>query len=209
MNWINQIAFYQNVKNETPNRALAKLFAENNNAEGIKEMANYLYDKNKSVASDCLAVMYEAAYINPELLANYANTFVDLLKSKNNRMVWGAMIALATISKFKPEEIFSEIELVLETMRKGTLITEVWGIKLLASLSTIEKKYKEKLLPILFDYLEKCRPIDFASRVEVIAPSIQIKEEKEIFDRIIEIKTPDLSEAQKTKLKAVLRMIDK
>lgn len=204
MNWIEQISFYQNVRGEEPNRKLAKEFAENNNASGISEMAEHLYDKNKSVASDCIAVMYETAYINPKLLVGYVDTFLELLKSKNNRMVWGAMIALATIAELTPDSIFNQIELVIKTIKNGTLITQVWGIKLLAKLSTIEIAYKNMLLPILLDYLEQCRPIDFASRVKVIAPAIKTQEEKEIFERIVEMKIPDLSDAQKKKLSKIL-----
>ncbi len=119
-------------------------------------------------------------------------------------MVWGSMIGLATIAELKQDDLFQKIDLILQTMKKGTLITEVWGIKTLAKLSLDKPAYKEKLLPVLFDYLEKCRPIDFATRVDTVLPTITTPEEKEIFTRIIDMKAPELSDAQAKKLKTVL-----
>jgi len=209
MNWINKISFYRNIRNEEPNKELAAELAASDNTEGIKEISQYLYDKNKSVASDCLAVLYTIGYTKPVLIKDYTADFLKLLESKNNRMVWGSMIALSTIAEVKPGEIFKSIDLIIETMKKGTLITEVWGIKALVNLSLQNKGYKEELLSLLFDYLEKCRPIDFAKRVETILPIIANSEENEIISRIIELKTQELTDAQKKKLKAVINKHNK
>jgi len=204
MKWISKIAFYRNIRNETPNKELAKELADTDNIKGIKEISEYLFDKNKSVSSDSLSVLYTIGYSKPELIQEYIDDFLKLLESKNNRMVWGSMIALSTIAYLKADFIFKRIELILETMRKGTLITEVWGIKILVSLSLKNREYKSKLLPVLFDYLEKCRPIDFATRVETIIPALESSYEREIFDNIIQMKSPELSNSQTKKLKTIL-----
>lgn len=207
MTYIHQISFYQNERGEGPNRALAEKLVKEKNTQGMEEMISYVNNKNKSIASDCLAVLYISSYSQPSLIADYVPTFLNLLKSKNNRMVWGSMIALANIAHLKTAELFKEIDFILSTIRTGTLITEVWGIKLLANLSQHEATYKAKLLPILFNYLEGCRPIDFASRVEVIAKTIHSDEEKEVVHRIIKLKSTELSPAQEKKLKTVLRKV--
>jgi hypothetical protein len=205
MNWISKIAWYRNIRSEIPNQELARELAETENADGIREISEYLNDKNSSVSSDCIKVLYEIGYLKPELIQDYVNTFLSLLESKNNRMVWGGMIALATIASLKADEIFKQIDLVLLTIKKGTLITEVWGIKTLVGVSMNCDQYKERLLPVLFEFLEKCRPIDFATRVETLLPVIVTTEEKEIFRRIIELKKDELSEAQRKKLLTILK----
>jgi len=205
MNWISKIAWYRNIRSEIPNQELARELAETENADGIKEISEYLNDKNSSVSSDCIKVLYEIGYLKPESIQHYVNTFLSLLESKNNRMVWGGMIALATIARLKADEIFKQIDLVLLTIKKGTLITEVWGIKTLVGVSMNCDQYKERLLPVLFEFLEKCRPIDFATRVETLLPVIVTTEEKEIFGRIIELKKDELSEAQRKKLLTILK----
>ncbi len=209
MSWINKISFHRNIRNEEPNKELAEELAATNNTEGIKEISQYLFDKNKSISSDCLAVLYTIGYSKPELIKDYLAGFVKLLESKNNRMVWGSMIALSTIAEIKSNEIFKNIDLILQTMKKGTLITEVWGIKTLVNLSLQNKAFKEQLLPVLFDYLEKCRPIDFAKRVDVILPILTNSDEREIVSRIIDLKTPELSEAQLKKLKTIMNRYSK
>lgn len=115
------------------------------------------------------------------------------------------MIALSTVAQFKPETLYKKIDLILKTIKEGTLITEVWGIQTLVNLSLCNTEYKGKLLPVLIDYLETCRPIDFAKRIETILPVIKSPEENEIVDNIITIKTPELSPAQHKKLKSVLK----
>ncbi len=209
MDWINKIAFHLNIRSEVPNQELAKELAETNNIEGIKEITEYLYDKNKSISSDCIKVLYEIGYIKPELITDYTDIFLQLLESKINRMIWGGMIALSTVAHLKADVIFKSIDFVLETIKKGSLITEVSGIKTLVGVSVKGKKYKEKLLPILFDYLEKCRPIDFATRVETILPVIADSDEQEVIENIIGIKNSDLSDAQKKKLQTVINKYNK
>lgn len=209
MSWINKIAFHKNIRNEEPNKELAEELASTNNTEGIKEISQYLFDKNKSISSDCLAVLYTIGYSKPELIKDYLGDFLILLESKNNRMIWGSMIALSTIAEIKSNEIFKSIDLIMQTIKKGTLITEVWGIKTLVNLSKQNKVFKEKLLPVLFDYLEKCRPIDFAKRVDVILPILKSPDEKEIIARIISLKTSELSEAQLKKLKTIMNKYSK
>ena len=203
MRWIDQIAFNQGRRDEVPNQQLAKDLAETKNKEGLNEISKYLWDKNPSIASDCLKVLYETGYINPGLVADYVDDYIKLLTSKNNRMVWGSMIALSTVAGLKADIIWENLDLIINVIRNGTLITEVSGIKVLTKAALANQKYKEKIINVLFEFLENCRPVDFASRVETISPLITSSEEKEIFAKIIELKKTELSEAQNKKLKTV------
>lgn len=202
--WISKIAWHVGIRNEIPNQELAKELANTENKEGIKEISEYLFDKNKSISSDCIKVLYEIGYIKPELIADYANIFLQLLKSKNNRMVWGAMIALSTIAHIETDILYNNINLIIETTKNGSVITQVAGINTFAGLAAANTKCKEELLPVLFDYLENSRPVDFAKRTETILPIIHSSEERELIERIIELKQPELSQAQQKKLKTVM-----
>jgi hypothetical protein len=48
--------------------------------------------------------------------------FLGLLKSKNNRMVWGAMIALAIVVDKKPKEIYAQLSTVTDAVDRGNLM---------------------------------------------------------------------------------------
>jgi hypothetical protein len=209
INWISKIAYYRNIRNEIPNEELARELAETNNTAGIKEISTYLFDKNSSISSDSLKVLYEIGYLKPELIQVYIDTFISLLDNKNNRMIWGGMIALSTIAHLKADDIFKKIDLVLLTMKKGSLITEVAGIKTLVKVAMKNERYKEKLLPVLFEYMEKARPIDFATRIETILPLIHSPEEKDLFERIIDLKSTELSKTQLKKLITIINRFNK
>jgi hypothetical protein len=109
MSVLDKIAFFQNRRDEVPNQQLAKELAQTENIAGIKEIAENLQNKNQNIQNDCLKVLYEIGYLKPDLITDYIQDFLTLLKSKNNRMVWGAMIALATIADKKPNEIYAKI----------------------------------------------------------------------------------------------------
>ena len=166
MAYIEKIAYNLGIRNEIPNQELAKELAESSNVEGFDEIASYLYDKNKSIASDALKVLYEAGYIKPELTNKYVDDYLKLLAGKNNRMVWGAMIALWNIAKIEHEKIYENIDLILRRTETGTVITHVTGIKVLTALSEVNREYYDHLYPILLNYLKTCRLVDFGKRVE-------------------------------------------
>ena len=166
MSVLNIIAYFQNRRDDVPNQELARELAETKNKKGIWEMAENLGHKNQSVQSDCLKVLYEIGYLAPELIADYVEDFLRLLKSENNRMVWGGMIALATIAEIKPREIWRNMDDVIAAIDHGTVITVVWGLKALARVASTNKRYRDKLFRILIQHLKTCIPRDVPTHAE-------------------------------------------
>jgi len=203
---LDRIAFFQNRRDEVPNKLLAKELAEKENKVGIKEIAENLRNKNQNVQSDCLKVLYEIGYLKPVLIADYTQNFLALLKSKNNRMVWGAMIALATIADKKPKEIYARLVDVTDAMDKGTLITVVWGTKVLAKVAAADKTYKKKIFPLLTSQLKKCLPRDVPMQAESILPAIDADNKQE-FLSIIDERKPEMTASQLSRLKKVTKSL--
>jgi len=201
---LDRIAFFQNRRDEVPNQLLAKELVEKENKVGIKEIAENLRNKNQNVQSDCLKVLYEIGYLKPVLIADYTQNFLALLKSKNNRMVWGAMIALATIADKKPKEIYARLVDVTDAMDKGTLITVVWGTKVLAKVAAADKTYKKKIFPLLTSQLKKCLPRDVPMQAESILPAIDADNKQE-FLSIIDERKPEMTASQLSRLKKVTK----
>jgi len=205
MTYIKEIAYYQEDRSEVPNQDLAKKLADGNNKEGLDEMASYLMDKNKSIASDCLKVLYEASYINPSLIVDYFDTFRTLLNSKNNRMVWGAMIAISSVATVAPEKVYEIRDLILSKIETGSVITNVHGVYAIIHLASFDAYYDE-LKDILFELQRKCRPVDFAKRAESISGVVRANELGEFID-LLEKRIPELSNAaQKRVLKVIKKM---
>jgi len=203
---LNKIAFYQNRCDEIPNQELAKELAETENKKGIKEIAMNLKHKDKSVQSDCLKVLYEIGYLKPELIADYVHEFLALLNSKNNRMVWGAMIALTTIADKKPNEIYTQLDALTTAINTGTLITTVWGTKALAKVAAADKTYKQKIFPHLMTQLRKCIPRDVPMHAESILPAVDADNKQE-FLNIIATRKPEMTPTQQARLKKTTKLL--
>ncbi len=190
-----------------PNKELARELAETENEDGIREIAQNLWHRNKSVQSDCLKVLYEIGYINPDLISGYADEFLKLLKSKNNRMVWGAMIGLATVAEKKPAEIWANINDVIKAVENGTLITVVWGIKTLARVASTDKQYSERIFPFLIDHLANSIPRDLLLHAESILPAVD-SENKKKFQAVLDSRKSELKPSQLARFKKLLRNLE-
>jgi hypothetical protein len=206
MSAIQKIAYFQNRRDEIPNQLLAKELAQTQDREGIREIAENLRNDNQNIQSDCLKVLYEIGYINPKLIAEYANIFLKLLKSKNNRLVWGSMIALSTITDLTVDEIYPHYSEIQHTMEKGSVITIDNGIKVLASIAANDR-YRQELFPYLLKHLENCRPKDVAQHAEKIVAAVN-RDNKRAFINVLEKRTPDLTHAQVSRIKRILRGIE-
>ena len=206
MSVLEKIAFFQNKRGEVPNQELARELASSENRTGIAEIAANLQNKNQNIQSDCLKVLYEIGYLKPELIAGYAPNFLELLKSKNNRMVWGAMIALATVADKKPKEIYAKLDDFISAYKVGTLITQVWGTKALAKVAAADPAYQQKIFPLLTMQLERSLARDVPMHLESILPAINA-ENKAVFLGLVEKRKPEMTPAQLARLKKVIRKL--
>jgi len=208
MSVLNKIAYFRNRRDEVPNQELARELAETKDRKGIQDIAGNLWNKNKNIRSDCLKVLYEIGYINPELIADYVGEFLKLLQDKNYRMVWGAMIGLATIADKRPKDIWQQIDDVIIVINKGSLITVVWGVKTLARVAATDEKYRQKLFPILMEHLKTCIPRDVPMHAESILCAID-KSNQEEFLAVLEARRVELKPYQLARLKKITKELQK
>jgi hypothetical protein len=204
---LEKISYYQHRRDEVPNQDLARELARDRDPAGIAEMAANLENKNKNVSSDCLKVFYEIGYIDPALIAPYVEDFLRLLRSRDNRMVWGAMIALGSIAGLRPDEIWQKIDIVLSTIEHGSVITVVWGVRVLARVAAANPAYSQKVFPCLTGVLKTCIPRDVPTHAESMLPAVNRENRAEIKAVILQ-RQPELSPAQFSRMKKVLKQLD-
>lgn len=149
MSVLQQIAYFKNRRDEVPNQELARQLAAAKGRKGIREIAENLWHENPQVQSDCLKVLYEIGFIQPELIANCTGDFLKMLQSKNNRLVWGSMIALSTVAEINADEIFARVKEIKHAMVNGSVITLDNGIKTLAIVASKNTAYQKQLMPFL------------------------------------------------------------
>jgi hypothetical protein len=208
MSALDQISYFRNQRDEAPNQELAKELAQSKDQQGIEEIAANLTHKNSAISSDCLKVLYEIGYLAPQLIADYDASFLMLLKSKNNRLVWGSMIALSTIAHLKPQEIGAHLEEILFVIDQGSVITVDNGIKTLAIVASHLESQAPIIFPYLINHLNSCRAKDVPGHAEAILTAVDASN-KNTFITAIEKRIPELTGTQTARVKKVIRTAEK
>jgi hypothetical protein len=170
--YLNKISFFQSRRDEIPNKLSAKELAAADNKAGIAEIAANLWNRDKNIQSDCIKVLYEIGYLKPELVSEYVDDFLKLIASKNNRLVWGGMIALSTIADLKADEIFQHLDKVLSVMKEGSVITVDNAVKVLSAVSAKKREYGSRIFPVLLEHLKTCRPKEISQHAESISIAV-------------------------------------
>lgn len=142
MTIINQLATSLNRRDEVPNQELAKRIVDKKDKKAVRELVDNLDNKSKDIQNDCIKVLYEIGERAPALLSKYAKVFVALLDHKNNRLQWGAMTAIATITLEDPKTIYASISKIIAAADKGSVITNDQCVNILIKLCSI-KQYGE------------------------------------------------------------------
>jgi len=207
MSVLGKIAYYQGQRDEVPNQVLAVELAQTKNTVGIREIVNNLENKNNNIRSDCLKVLYEIGYIDPSLIAGNVNEFLKLLNSKDNRMVWGAMIGLGLIASQCSKDIWNSIDDVIRVTESGTVITKVWGMRTLAEVAAKDSFYKQKIFPILIKQIQSCIPRDVPTHSASILCAVD-HENEAAFMAVINSRVAELNSAQLARLKKVLKKLE-
>jgi len=196
---IDKLAFSLGRNDEEPNIELAKELVKTKDKNGIKTIVDGLNNSKEQIANDCIKVLYEIAAISPELISEYAENFVQLLKSRNNRLVWGSMTALVKIVSLNPDEIFKNLDIIVKAYEKGSVITVDNSISVFAELIKANKKYEKKVFPIIIEHLEKCRQKEVGQHAERAFVCIN-KNNSQKFKETLLKRRESLTEAQKKRI---------
>ena len=191
---------------ELPNIELAELLCERSDISGILEIAEGIRSKDQAVANDCIKVLYEIGTRRPELIADFALNFIDLLLSKNNRMAWGCMTALAEIADICADAIIKRIETVYQAYSVGSVITVDNSMTVFAKLCLADDAYEARIFPVLTAHFRKCRAKEIPQHFERVSICLNDYNSKEIID-VIKRRTNELSEAQLKRVNKTIRVM--
>ena len=150
---------------------------------------------------------YEIGEMKPELISEYALIFIELLKSSNNRLVWGAMTVLSTIALVSSEIIMERIETLFSTMKAGSVITVDKGVLTLGKLAAVNKQNNERIFPFLLTHLESCRPKEIPQHSESAILAVT-DDNKEEFLTVLKKRENDLTVPQLKRIKKVYKTLE-
>jgi len=201
---LNRLASSLGRRDEVPNQELARDLAAKKDKAGVREIAENLWNKDKNIQADCIKVLYETGYLEPKLIADYTEDFVRCLRSKNNRLVWGGMTALAEVAKSNPDAVFKHLGEIKKAKETGSVITVDNAISTLAYTAAAKKKYDETIFPYLLKHLAGCRPKEVPQHSEKILPAVN-SSNKADFIKVLEKRVEDLSGSGLSRVKKVIR----
>jgi hypothetical protein len=204
---IEKLSYNLGRNDEEPNINLAILLCSTKDRDGIEEIVNGLKNKKKQVASDSIKVLYEIGERAPELIAEYVLEFIQLLKSRNNRLVWGGMAALSKITFLKSEEIFTNIDTVIMAYKAGSVITVDNAISVFAELCKANERYEKVVFKQILKHLESCKPREVGQHSERAFICINNNNSKEFRDILLKRKEY-LTEAQKRRVNKLIKKIE-
>ncbi len=184
---------------EEANIDLAIALCNTKNSSGIKEIVAGLQSKDKSIANDCIKVLYEIGQREAELIGDYADVFIKLLASKNNRLVWGSMTALQFVAQVNADRVYQRIDQIINAYQNGSVITIDNSMSVFAELCKSKPVYMKEIFPLLIDHLMNCRVKEVPQHAERISVCIT-NESKADFFAVIEERIPDMSPLQKSRI---------
>ena len=205
MSILNKLASALDRRDELPNEELAKQIADKNDNEAVKELVANLSNKSKDIQNDCIKVLYEIGERKPALIAAYTKEFIDLLDSRNNRLQWGAMTAINTITLENPKLIYGSLSKIIAAADSGSVITKDHAVNILISLCSLEP-YTENAFSLLIEQLLNSPTNQLPMYAEKAIPVINEKN-KQLFVKTLASRINDIG--KETKRKRVEKVIKK
>ena len=204
MSALDKLAHSLGRRDEVPNQELARDLVTKKDKKGIREIAEHIWDKDVNIANDCIKVLYEIGYIDPSFASPYVGDFIKLLKSRHNRLVWGGMLALGTVARLCPSEVFEHLDDVKKAMGSGSVITKDNGVKVLADTASTNEKYNKAIFPYLLKHLSSCRPKEVPQHSEKTLPAVNASNKAD-FIKVLEKRMEDLSGGGLARVKKVIK----
>lgn len=207
MTVMNKLATALNRRDEAPNQALAEDIVRRKDVKAVRELIEALSDKNKNIQSDCIKVLYEIGERDPKMIAGYRKVFAELLTSKNNRLVWGAMTALDQIALADPKGVFAMLDKICSTAEAGSVITRDHVFGILTKLGSL-KRYADDCLPLVIEQL-KTSPNNQLPMYAEMSVAIATDKSKPVLRKVINNRLAILKkESQKKRVLKVLKRLN-
>ncbi len=205
MTIISKLASSIRRRDEEPNIELADKISKSNDKKAIAELIENLNSADKGIQNDCIKVLYEVGERKPSLIAGHTEVFMNLLDHKNNRLQWGAMTAINSITLENPKLVYSSISRIISAADNGSVITKDYAVNILIKLCSL-KQHAESAFTLLNEQLLKC-PTNQLPMYAEKAISIITGRNKSTFIKTL---TSRLSQIEKeTKRKRVEKVIRK
>jgi len=206
MSVLDQLASSLGRQDEVPNVELAHRIALKKDKKAIAELIHLISTGTKNIQNDCIKVVYEVGALNPSLIAEHTNYFIELLGNKNNRLQWGAMAALDAMANENPKSIYAQLPKILKAAEQGSVITKDHTVNILIALCG-HQPYASRAFDLLIEQLQSSRDNQLPMYAERAFPVIGEKN-KTKFIQTLESRLPDIDkESKRKRIKQVIQKL--
>lgn len=206
MSIIPQLSSSQGRRDEGPNKELGKRLVETRDLLGIQEAGDNLWNENRSIQIDCLAVLEQIGLLAPELIEDYLEDFLLLAFGTDNRLIWTAMINIALIADRKPAEIMARLAELKKVIDQGSVITKDNGIKILSRVGAAKTAYNDQVFPYLLDQLNTCRSKSLPQYAESVLVAVNPKNQEKYLAALNQ-RMDELSATQAKRVKKIINSL--
>ena len=206
MDVLSKLASALDRNDERPTVELAEALVAKPDKKAIAVLADTLSTGTVAVQNDAIKVLYEIGELAAELVAPHAEAFFALLKSKNNRNVWGAMSAIDTIAGVKAKDVAARLKDILAAADKGSVIAKD---KAMSTLAKLAQAGEAKAMPALLERLVDAAPNQFPMYAELAATAVTPAHQAKLVG-ILETRLKAIdAAAKKARVEKVLRKLAK
>ncbi|MGJ8529188.1 hypothetical protein [Maritalea sp.] len=198
MSLADQLACALERNDEEPNIELAKrIAAKSENSADVLELFGIVANGNKAQKHDAIKVLYEVAAISPGSFDQKTSFLFDLLSTKDNRILWGSLTAIAHIGTAHPGAVFDQLDKILQAAERGSVIAKDRAVEVLVALAGNEQ-YRDTAMPKLLTQLKSAAPNQLPMYAEIAANTIPIDQQADMVD-VLKNRLPDLPTPAKRK----------
>ncbi|MCR9137962.1 MAG: hypothetical protein NXI27_18330 [Alphaproteobacteria bacterium] len=122
-------------RDEEPNVGLAEELVREKNRDGIAQLINLAVSGRRPAQNDAIKVLYEVGARNADLLRPHTQSLLQLIHSRNNRMVWGALTALAQIARVDADPIAARLDEITAAADANSVIARDQLVQILIALA--------------------------------------------------------------------------
>ncbi len=191
-------------RDEHPNIELAIELANSDDQQAIDELFKITISATKPLRHDALKTLYETALLNPEMLLPHLDQLIDLLQTKDNRMIWGTIQALDALTDLASDYMVSKLDIILDAADRSSVIAKDKTMSILSKLNG-KQQYTKLVTPILLMRLIHSAPNQFPMYAEFAAVTIPDTAVPELMQIIKERQKSVASPAKQKRLNNILK----
>lgn len=194
-------------RNQQPNIDLALDLAQREDIAGVAELAALLTSGAKPLRHDAITTLYEVGAQKPDLITPHIEVFLQLLSSRDNRMIWGTLYALDAICVTVPKVMMANLDAILDAADRSSVIAKDKTMSILARLNSLEK-FSPVVAPVILQRLRNAAVNQFPMYAELTAATIA-SQDKAALVKILKTRREAISyPAKKNRIDKLLHKLE-